>query len=87
MSLWRAQAMKFFFILVVLILNLVAHAQETESIEDEQYPPSESQDVEDEEVQQDENGENIAPDSNSGTRFIPTEQISQDLGVSFPVDI
>ena len=23
----------------------------------------------------------------SSTRFIPTEQISQDLGVSFPVDI
>ena len=28
-----------------------------------------------------------AEDEESPTRFIPTEQISQDLGVSFPVDI
>jgi hypothetical protein len=26
-------------------------------------------------------------DENSNSRFVPTEQISQDLGVSFPVDI
>ena len=26
-------------------------------------------------------------EENSDSRFIPTEQISQDLGVSFPVDI
>lgn len=26
-------------------------------------------------------------DENSNSRFIPTEEISQDLGVSFPVDI
>ena len=87
MSRLRTQAMKFFFILAFLILNLVAHAQETEPIEGEQSSPSESQDVEVEEIQQEENEENMIPDSNSGTRFIPTEQISQDLGVSFPVDI
>ncbi|MCB1671412.1 MAG: hypothetical protein H7A04_12140 [Pseudomonadales bacterium] len=27
------------------------------------------------------------PEEESPSRFIPTEQISQDLGVSFPVDI
>lgn len=26
-------------------------------------------------------------DDNGGSRFIPTEQLSQDLGASFPVDI
>jgi len=79
--------MKFFFILFFLTSNLAVHAQETELIEDGQSPPSESQDVDDEEVQLEENGETATPDSNSGARFIPTEQISQDLGVSFPVDI
>jgi cytoskeletal protein RodZ len=29
----------------------------------------------------------IAPGARSNGRFIPSEQISQDLGVSFPVDI
>jgi len=28
-----------------------------------------------------------APEEESPSRFIPTEQISQDLGVSFPADI
>ena len=28
-----------------------------------------------------------AEDEESSARFIPTEQISQDLGVSFPIDI
>ena len=79
--------MKFFFILGFLIANLVAQAQETELAEEELSPPSESQDVDDEEAQLEDNGENITPDSNSGARFIPPEQISQDLGVSFPVDI
>ena len=31
--------------------------------------------------------ENLEPAQESQARFIPTEQISQDLGVSFPVDI
>ena len=31
--------------------------------------------------------ENTEPTQESQARFIPTEQISQDLGVSFPVDI
>ena len=34
----------------------------------------------------DEGGEE-SEEENSNSRFIPTEQISQDLGVSFPVDI
>ena len=87
MSPWRPQITKFFFILGFLIANLVAHAQDIELAEEELSPPSEPHDVDDEEAQLEDNGENITPDSNSGSRFIPTEQISQDLGVSFPVDI
>ena len=34
-----------------------------------------------------ENNDDEAKEENSDSRFIPTEQISQDLGVSFPVDI
>lgn len=34
-----------------------------------------------------ESGEAEGQEENSNSRFIPTEQISQDLGVSFPVDI
>lgn len=35
----------------------------------------------------DEGDEVDKPENEGGSRFIPTEQISQDLGVSFPVDI
>jgi len=35
----------------------------------------------------DEGDEVDTPEDEGGSRFIPTEQISQDLGVSFPVDI
>jgi hypothetical protein len=35
----------------------------------------------------DEGDEVDKPEDEGGSRFIPTEQISQDLGVSFPVDI
>tara|TARA_B100001094_G_scaffold120193_1_gene115868 strand:- start:295 stop:567 length:273 start_codon:yes stop_codon:yes gene_type:complete len=34
-----------------------------------------------------ENNDDEVKEENSDSRFIPTEQISQDLGVSFPVDI
>ena len=34
-----------------------------------------------------ENNETEEQEQNSNSRFVPTEQISQDLGVSFPVDI
>ena len=34
-----------------------------------------------------EDGEEAGEEGQSNGRFIPTEQISQDLGVSFPVDI
>ena len=33
------------------------------------------------------NEEVLAQEADTDSRFIPTEQISQDLGVSYPVDI
>jgi hypothetical protein len=33
------------------------------------------------------NDEGEVAEEESGARFIPTEEISQDFGVSFPVDI
>jgi hypothetical protein len=34
-----------------------------------------------------ENNDGEVAEEESGARFIPTEEISQDFGVSFPVDI
>ena len=79
--------MKFFFTLIFFISSLVVHAQETDLIEDDQSAAIESLEVNPAETQEDESGDNITPDPESEVRFIPTEQISQDLGVSFPVDI
>lgn len=39
-----------------------------------------------EQAAEDDNADD-APVGDSPTRFIPTEQVSQDLGVSFPADI
>ena len=79
--------MKFLFTLIFFISNLVVLAQETDLLEDEQSAAIESLEVNSAETQEDESEDNIAPDPDSEIRFIPTEQISQDLGVSFPVDI
>ena len=79
--------MKFFFTLIFFISSLVVHAQETDLIENDQSAAIESLEVNPAETQEDESEDNITPDPESEVRFIPTEQISQDLGVSFPVDI
>ena len=58
-------------------------------------PAPQSQDAEESQVEQDssaaENTEDVEVAFEDGEespeRFIPTEEISQDLGVSFPVDI
>ncbi|PCJ25459.1 MAG: hypothetical protein COA96_07440 [SAR86 cluster bacterium] len=56
-----------------------------EQTEDGVNPPSEEDETIEDEVTEDEDIDN--EDENEPDRFIPTEQISQDLGVSFPVDI
>ena len=64
---------------------LAQDATQTEPTE-ETAPQSEQQ----EETQQEEDlilAESDADEEESPGRFIPTEEISQDLGVSFPVDI
>ena len=44
-------------------------------------------DITDDDKISSENNDDKVKEENSDSRFIPTEQISQDLGVSFPVDI
>ena len=44
-------------------------------------------DITDDDKISSENNNDEVKEENSDSRFIPTEQISQDLGVSFPVDI
>ena len=44
-------------------------------------------DITDDDKISSENNDDEVKEENSNSRFIPTEQISQDLGVSFPVDI
>ena len=44
-------------------------------------------DADDAEVSAGEDDPDAAPVGESPSRFIPTEQLSQDLGVSFPADI
>ena len=44
-------------------------------------------DITDDDKISSENNDDEVKEETSDSRFIPTEQISQDLGVSFPVDI
>ncbi len=79
---------------ILLPLSLVAQAAPQEIVEPDTPPagsvtPEEEATVE-ELVFDDENSiADVSEDSDeeSSSRFIPTEEISQDLGVSFPVDI
>ena len=72
-----------------------AQDQETEEVEQEAQNEQQVLDTEltPEELAAAENDELILGDEaedqeeNTNSRFIPTEEISQDLGVSFPVDI
>ena len=87
MNFWYAQGMKFFFTVIVFISTPLVHAQEAELLEEAQSTAADSQEGGAEEIDEVEGEEIIISDPNSEVRFIPTEQISQDLGVSFPVDI
>lgn len=82
------------------LLALSAGAQDSQSADTEQEAQTEQQIIDTELTLEelgvadndelilgaDEGGEE-SEEENSNSRFIPTEQISQDLGVSFPVDI
>ena len=87
MNFRKAQVMKFFFTVIAFISTTLVHAQEAELLEEEQLTAADSQEGGAEEIDEVEGEEIIISDPNSEVRFIPTEQISQDLGVSFPVDI
>ncbi|MBL6754354.1 MAG: hypothetical protein ISP89_08735 [Pseudomonadales bacterium] len=56
-------------------------AVETESAKE----PAQEIDLAD--IDSDANDDGEVAEEESGARFIPTEEISQDFGVSFPVDI
>jgi|TARA_B110000467_G_C18152220_1_gene384837 hypothetical protein len=82
------------------LLSLSVGAQDSQSADTEQEAQTEQQIIDTELTLEelgvadndelilgaDEGGEE-SEEENSNSRFIPTEQISQDLGVSFPVDI
>ena len=58
------------------------------STEQVTQPAQESaQEIDLAENESDVNDEGDVAEEESGARFIPTEEISQDFGVSFPVDI
>ena len=76
-----------FLLLLSVLLGWSVHAADD--------PVPQTQDTEEVQVEQDDDvaqsGDNpevaVEDDEDSPERFIPTEEISQDLGVSFPVDI
>lgn len=71
------------------------HAQDGAAVDDAQaQAPATADDGQNQQSADQANVDADAPelaqsgdDDNGGTRFIPTEQLSQDLGASFPVDI
>lgn len=78
----------------LLLLSPTVLAQDlpaTQQTDDEelQVAPFEVQDTNEEALVVDENEEEteVEEEEDSPIRFIPTEEVSQDLGVSFPVDI
>ena len=74
-----------------LLSSLFVLAQEVEQTGDKESSTAESQEIETEGKEapapSNNNEEVLSPEANTDSRFIPTEQISQDLGVSYPVDI
>ena len=58
-----------------------------EQLESDSNILKEEFDITDDDKISSENNNDEVKEENSDSRFIPTEQISQDLGVSFPVDI
>jgi len=89
--------MKKLFLLFSLLCTLSVWAQDQATEEAEIESQNEQQaldtNLSSEELAAAENDELILGDEaeeqegDSNSRFIPTEEISQDLGVSFPVDI
>ena len=81
--------MRLFLSMAFLLSSLFVSAQEGEQVGDKELSTAESQEIETEgeEAPSNNNEEVLSPEANTDSRFIPTEQISQDLGVSYPVDI
>ena len=81
--------MRLFLSMTFLLSSLFVLAQEVEQTGDKESSAVESQEfeTESEEASSTNNEEVLSPETNNDSRFIPTEQISQDLGVSYPVDI
>ena len=81
--------MRLFLSMVFLLSSPFALAQEAGQADEKESSAMESQEIEtdvDEALSTD-NEEVLAQEADTDSRFIPTEQISQDLGVSYPVDI
>ena len=81
--------MRLFLSMVFLLSSPFALAEEAEDEDEKESSAMESQEIEtdvDEALSTD-NEEVLAQEADTDSRFIPTEQISQDLGVSYPVDI
>ena len=81
--------MRLFLSMAFLLSSLFVLAQEGEQLVNKESSSAESQETETEgeEAPSNNNEEVLSPEANTDSRFIPTEQISQDLGVSYPVDI
>ena len=81
--------MRLFLSMAFLLSSLFVLAQEGEQAGDKESSTAESQEIETEgeEAPSNSNEEVLSAEANTDSRFIPTEQISQDLGVSYPVDI
>ena len=81
--------MRLFLSMAFLLSSLFVLAQEGEQVGDKESSTAESQEIETEgeEAPSNNNAEVLSPEARTDSRFIPTEQISQDLGVSYPVDI
>lgn len=92
------QKLRSSILLLALLGTFVAFAQDDQNEDSGQEQLSEQElldtELTPEELAAAENNELVLEEDteaegqeNSNSRFIPTEQISQDLGVSFPVDI
>ena len=81
--------MRLFLSMALLLSSLFVLAQEVEQAGDVESSAVESQEIETEgeEAPSTNNEGVLSPEANTDSRFIPTEQISQDLGVSYPADI
>ncbi|MDA0687765.1 MAG: hypothetical protein O2948_03885 [Proteobacteria bacterium] len=80
---------KILLVLVAMLLSWYSLAQDSQDQSDvtaePQSPLNEVQDTASDQAATEETTEEAEEDTPG--RFIPSEQISQDLGVSFPIDI